>query len=131
MGKYDDILYRKPPVADKHSRMKNSDRAKQFAPFAALKGYEEAIKAQERQYSPPIILSEHRKAEINHVLCQLQIGDKITVDYYRNGEYHTIYDSVLKIDKNRHLLIFDGCEVGIDTIKDIHLEGTSDSNEGC
>lgn len=131
MGRYDDILYREPPVSDKHSRMKNADRAKQFAPFAALKGYEEAIKAQERLYEPPMMLSESRKAEINRVLCQIQSGDKITVDYYHRGEYHTINDYVLKIDKNRRLLCFDGYQVGIDSIKGIYLEGTSDFDEGC
>ena len=131
MGKYDDILFETPPVSDKRSRMKRSDRAKQFAPFAALKGYEEAIKAQEQQYVPPVVLSETSKAEINRILNQLQRGDKVVVDYHRNGAYHTVNGVLLKADMNRRVLIFEGCEVGFGAIKSIRVDGISDFDEGC
>lgn len=42
MGKYDDIIGLKRPVSNR-SNMDVSDRAKIFMPFAALKGYDEAI----------------------------------------------------------------------------------------
>ncbi len=47
--KYKDIIDKERPVHDgdefdiKHPRMSREQRAKIFAPFAALKGYEEAI----------------------------------------------------------------------------------------
>ncbi len=41
---YDDIINLPHPTSDKHPRMSLYDRAAQFAPFAALDGYEEAIK---------------------------------------------------------------------------------------
>lgn len=46
---YQDIIYKSRPVHDgdefeaRHPRMDRQARAKIFAPFAALKGYEEAI----------------------------------------------------------------------------------------
>lgn len=35
-GKYDDILYLNRPTSGRHPQMPLSDRAAQFAPFAAL-----------------------------------------------------------------------------------------------
>lgn len=40
---YDDIIFLEHPSSKKHPRMARADRAAQFAPFAALKGYEEVI----------------------------------------------------------------------------------------
>ena len=40
---YEDMLDMPHPVSKKHPRMSMEDRAAQFAPFAALTGYEEAI----------------------------------------------------------------------------------------
>lgn len=131
MGKYDDILFEAPPASTRHSRMKRSERAKQFAPFAALKGYEEAVKAQEQQFSPPLLLSESRKAEINRILCQAQAGDMVCLDYYHRGSYHSVCKPLLKIDQNRRVLLFEKLSVPIDTIKEIALEGVSLPEEGC
>ena len=43
MGNYDDIINLPHPEPKQHPRMSMSQRAAQFAPFAALTGYEEAI----------------------------------------------------------------------------------------
>ena len=40
---YDDIIHLEHPTSKRHPRMSRLDRAAQFAPFAALKGYEEVI----------------------------------------------------------------------------------------
>ena len=44
MGNYDDIINLPHHVSTKHPRMSALDRAAQFSPFAALTGYEAAIK---------------------------------------------------------------------------------------
>ena len=43
MGRYDDIINLEHHTSKRHPRMPLSDRAAQFAPFAALIGYEEMI----------------------------------------------------------------------------------------
>ncbi|MBE5846033.1 MAG: hypothetical protein E7302_18090 [Butyrivibrio sp.] len=43
MGKYDDIINLDRPVSKKHAPMPMENRAAQFAPFAALTGYEDAV----------------------------------------------------------------------------------------
>ena len=43
MGNYDDIINLPHHVSKRHPRMSMWNRAAQFAPFAALTGYEDAI----------------------------------------------------------------------------------------
>ena len=43
MSKYDDLLYKPHHVSRTRKQMSQYDRAAQFAPFAALTGYGEAI----------------------------------------------------------------------------------------
>lgn len=54
MGKYDDIIDMPHHVSKVHAPMSMENRAAQFAPFAALAGYEESIEKTAR---------ESRKAE--------------------------------------------------------------------
>lgn len=42
-GKYDDIIHMEHPISKNHPQMPMINRAAQFAPFAALTGYEEAL----------------------------------------------------------------------------------------
>ena len=42
-GPYDDIIDLPHPVSRRHKPMSMTDRAAQFAPFAALKGFDEEI----------------------------------------------------------------------------------------
>ena len=44
MKKYEDIIGLSRPVSKKHPPMSRENRAAQFAPFAALTGFEVAIK---------------------------------------------------------------------------------------
>lgn len=71
--KYDDIINTDYPLKNadviKHPRMKVEDRAKIFAPFAALKGYEEAIAAKQKIVVPRVELSEESKEDLD-----LQLG---------------------------------------------------------
>lgn len=43
-GKYDDIIDMEHHVSPTRPRMSSIDRAAQFSPFAALTGYEDAVK---------------------------------------------------------------------------------------
>ena len=53
MGNYDDIINMPHHVSKRHPQMSMWNRAAQFEPFAALTGYEDAIKdtAQENESS--------------------------------------------------------------------------------
>lgn len=80
--------------------MPPSRRAKQFAPFDALKGLKEAIAAKERHPEPRRVLTEEMMAEINKTLSGLQRGQCVTVVYYGSmeQEYLQLTGTVMKVD---------------------------------
>ena len=80
--------------------MPASRRAKQFAPFDALKGLKEAIAEKERIPTPRRILAEDAQAELNEQLSQLRKGTIVTVVYYciYEQEYHQLTGAVAKVD---------------------------------
>lgn len=67
MGKYDDMIGMEWPRERNSNRLHMSiqDRAKIFAPFAALRGYEEAIEAKKRIVVNKIELSDDMKEELD------------------------------------------------------------------
>ena len=80
--------------------MPASRRAKQFAPFDALKGLKEAIAEKERIPTPRRILAEDALSELNETLSQLRKGSIVTVVYYciYEQEYHQITGAVVSVD---------------------------------
>ena len=51
MNAYSDMLALPRPVSRRHPQMRRADRAKQFMPFAALKGFDEALAAAARAHA--------------------------------------------------------------------------------
>ena len=79
-------------------KMPPSERAKQFAPFAAVRGLYEAIAEKEHTKVPRRELSEDAAEELNRKLQQLRIGQLATVEYYTGSDYRQITGMVAKID---------------------------------
>ena len=77
-------------------KMSREDRAKQFMPFAALKGYENALREKEKIVVPKIELSEDMKEELDVTLKEVQLKDIVTVVYYDTDEYIKITGMVSK-----------------------------------
>ena len=86
-GKYDDIIDLPHPTSKKHPRMSRQNRAAQFSPFAALTGYDAAIRETARITEDTRELSEDAAVELNYkisLLQQEQAGvKKIKVIYFR------------------------------------------------
>lgn len=102
--------------------MNNVQRAKQFMPFAALKGFEEAVKAQERQREPKVILGEDARQELNFKLQGIQPGDRLRAEYYYEGRYVTVRGRVKKIDSLGRRIHLEEIKIPIDDLKDIERE---------
>ena len=62
-GKYDDIIDLPHPTSKKHPRMSRQNRAAQFSPFAALTGYDAAIRETARITEDRRELSEDAAVE--------------------------------------------------------------------
>lgn len=136
MRRYEDILYRERPKG-KHQPMPIADRAAQFAPFAALTGYDEAVAETARLTDSRIELCEDRTADINAKLCMLR--DRLCerpeaeVTYFvpdgrkSGGSYVTHTGNVKRIDEYERRLIFtDGADIPIDDIFSVKLCDTDE-----
>lgn len=112
-----------------HSHMSNADRAKQFIPFAALKGYEEALHAKEKIIVPRIELSEDRQEELDRKLHLIHRGDMISVIYFHNyhdyslsydfGEYLKITGMISSLDTDTRILQVVNEKIKFDDIYDL------------
>ena len=70
--KYKDMLHLPHPVSATHPRMALQDRAAQFSPFAALAGYDDALRETARRTDRFVELDEDRKQEIDRQISYLQ-----------------------------------------------------------
>ncbi len=76
--RYDDMLELPHHVSRNHPRMSEENRAAQFMPFAALKGYEDAIADKEIRDAEMPLLSEEDRAQLQQTLVQLLQKDRPT-----------------------------------------------------
>lgn len=132
--KYKDMLYMERPVSKRHTPMSLENRAAQFAPFAALTGYDEAVEETARLTTDKIELSEEKKAELDLALSELFKSISITgsanceVTYFvpdkskAGGEYISKSIQVRKIDNVKRVLILtDKSEISIEDILNLEL----------
>lgn len=129
---YDDIIHLPHHVSATRPQMPNIDRAAQFSPFAALTGYDAAIKETERLTDERIELDEYMKYALNErlqrIADRLDSHPEIKITYFQpdrkknGGTYVTMNSSVKKIDMyERVIIMVDGTAIPIDEI--INIEG--------
>ena len=86
-----------------------ASRAKIFAPFAALKGFEEALKEKEKVLVSKKVISQEEKDKIGLILKDIKKNQMVEIVYYNNynnynnynlnnGEYIKLKGLVSKID---------------------------------
>ncbi len=85
-GKYDDIIDLPHHVSSDRPHMALEERAKQFAPFAALKGYEEAIREKQKVKEDEVLLTDYSKAIIDGKLKGLSKGMEVEITYFDRKE---------------------------------------------
>ena len=78
--------------------MNREDRARQFMPFASLRGYYDLIRERERVTSPRRELSEDEAQELDGKLRALRRGTMAKITWYRDGAYETMEGMVSAID---------------------------------
>ena len=100
-------------------RMSVQDRAKQFMPFAALKGLPEALAAKEKIVVPKIKMSPEMETELDHKMRLLKCGEIVTVIYFCQGEYLKTTGVVARIDAVCRLLQIVETKIAFDDILDI------------
>lgn len=76
-------MLRMPRPASAHLHMDQRNRAKQFAPFDALRGFGESIRERAVVYTSRPVLMEERKEELDRELKQLHCGMEVMVVCFR------------------------------------------------
>lgn len=132
MGNYDDIIDLPHHVSETHPPMSRADRAAQFSPFAALAGYDAAVRETARVTERRIELDEGVKAELNArlncILEHLSEHPQVSITYFvpdekkSGGAYRTVTGAVRKLDSfAKTLTLVDGTVVPMEEM--VHVEG--------
>lgn len=75
-----------------------SERAKQFMPFSALKGYDSSIKTFDGVKEEKRVLSDEDEAELNEIIRGLKKGEVIKAVFWNGSHYETIVGAVSGVD---------------------------------
>ena len=127
---YDDIIQLPHPVFHDRKRMSMTERAAQFAPFAALTGYEAVIEETARLTEVETELDESRKLQLDECLqllrAQINTCPEAVITWYRpderksGGSYLQHSGQLAKIDPHRRMVHYkDGTIIPIDQIREI------------
>ena len=99
--------------------MLRADRASQFMPFAALKGFEEALREQERIEVEKVILTEEALDYLDYQLSLINVGVMVTIIYYDFGIYIQKTGLVSCIRKDARYLTIVTTDISFDNIREI------------
>ena len=115
---YDDIINLPHYEPKHHPRMSMWNRAAQFAPFAALTGYDASESGNEEM---------NRKMEL--IVSMLPEHPSVTIEYFvpdrhkAGGSYQSYTGNVKRIDEyEKHIEFTDGKKVPLDAISEIKIE---------
>lgn len=135
--RYDAILNLPHPTSKKHPRMSALNRAAQFAPFAALVGYEAQVEEAGRQTTARTEPDEQMQEKLNrtlqllrgqlrddslHELPEAEITCFVPDERKDGGSYQTVVGRVKKfMDFPNRILLDSGEEILLDRISDVGL----------
>lgn len=121
-GKYDEIMGLPHHISKTRPQMPMSDRAAQFAPFAALTGYDAAIKETGRLTDERIELDVEALSALDMkyqlLMEALDEAPEVTITYFQpderkaGGKYLTATGAVKKVDDfERRITMQDGTKI--------------------
>ena len=136
LASYQDILHLSRPIS-KHPKMSVENRAKLFAPFSALRGFDIEILTteQDRLLVPQVLLSTDQQETTWQVLNALEKGDWVNITYFVPvksldgqllGEYTVISGAVKKVDDVEQFLVLEGCTIPFGNIHTLAVQETEE-----
>lgn len=142
MMDFDDIIDMPHHISKRHPQMSMHDRAAQFSPFAALVGYESAVRETARLTDQKNELGEYEAELLNKrlgIISELSdIHPMINITYFRpdelksGGAYVTERGSVKCINEYDHTVVLvDGRKISINDIACIESEIFDMSDSFC
>lgn len=133
MKGYEDIINLPHHISPTRQQMPMSDRAAQFSPFAALTGYDAAIKETRRLTDERIELDVEALSALDMkyqlLMEALDEAPEVTITYFRpderkaGGKYVSAVGAVKKIDDfERRITMQDGAKIPMDDVLSIEGE---------
>ena len=100
--------------------MPRGDRARQFAPFDALKGLQQALRLKEYEHDriEKGDITEEQIEEISKTLNDLGKGDSVEVTFFCDGYYRTLKGKS-KVDVYEQKLLVNNNVIMFDDITDL------------
>ncbi len=131
-NRYNEIINLPHHVSTTRPQMPMSDRAAQFAPFAALTGYDSAIKETGRLTGERIELDEEALTALDRkyqlLMDTLDDAPEVTIIYFQpderkaGGQYVSATGTVKKVDTfGRRILLQDGTRIPLDSVYDLRF----------
>jgi hypothetical protein len=100
-------------------KMSRADRAKQFAPFAALKGYDDLITEQGMERYERIILAEEDAQILSDKFSQIYRGMYVTIRYQGSTGIDEIFGRISEVEQALKFVRIDKKSIRMDDIVDI------------
>ena len=133
MTAYDDIIHLPHHVSQNHPQMPMLDRAAQFAPFAALTGYEAAVGETARLTAEKRELDAQEAEELNRqlaaIISHLSDRPEVTIEYFvpderkAGGAYVIVTGRVRHISLPEKILVMEsGTVIPLDDVAAITSE---------
>ena len=130
--KYDELIFIDYKPLMKHHPMQREKRAAQFSPFAALTGYDKAIKEEAR-------FTEERRYLTNEEFSNIELNLKnginkdVVITYFNKdsnkagGSYITIESKILKIlYEQKKVMLEDDLLISIKDISSLEIKDNKD-----
>ena len=92
-------------------------------PFAALTGYYELARAQERTSEPRREITDEMAAELSRKILSIRRGDLVCVTYYKDDGYTDLVDIVEQVEEPLRQLKVKSARIPFDDIYKIELRG--------
>lgn len=97
------------------------DRAKQFMPFDALKGFREALLEKEKIMDSKVLLSEEQFNYLNDVILSIDIGSTILVTFYSDNKYIDKIFTIKKLSIDKNKIVLNDYKIFLSDIKNIKI----------
>ncbi|MBQ8292566.1 MAG: hypothetical protein IJX78_02015 [Bacilli bacterium] len=130
MEKYQSIIDKPYQKSTARPHMSLNDRAAQFAPFAALTGYEAELKEVSRLTEEKCELTDEAKELINtklNYIITFKLQEEILVTHFvqdlkkQGGSYKTVFLQVKRIDEvTKELIFVDKTKIKLENIINVN-----------
>jgi len=130
---YDDIIDLPHHVSSRHARMSRENRAAQFAPFAALTGYDASVREEARLTGAKLPLTDEQIDIMNAKMAfltekasehpEISLTFFLADDRKEGGKYVTVTDRLNRIDTVEGVLILSKRnKIALDDILNVESE---------